>query len=156
MPRSRPFVERGAGRLRDERGSASLEFLTVGLILLVPLVYLVLAMSQIQAGALAVEGAARQAARVYALSESPDAGAAAAERAIGVSLADYGLERGEAETSLDCIGGDCLAPGTAVRVQVRASIALPLVPALFDLDELARVPVSGTATQPVSRFGSAP
>ncbi|HSP76545.1 MAG TPA: hypothetical protein VLO31_10065, partial [Cryobacterium sp.] len=66
---------RGGGRSRDrrwrawadraERGSASLEFITAGLILLVPLVYLVLAMAALQGGALAVEGAARQAARVY-------------------------------------------------------------------------------------------
>src|ERR687898_866630 len=50
--------------ISSDRGSASLEFLTVGIILLVPLVYLVLALAAIQAGALGVEGAARQAARV--------------------------------------------------------------------------------------------
>ena len=49
--------------LRDETGTAALEFITVGLILLVPLVYLVLALASLQAGTFAVEGAARQAAR---------------------------------------------------------------------------------------------
>lgn len=56
--------------LRSESGSASLEFVTVGVILLVPLVYLVLAVAAIQAGVLATEGAARHAARVYSL--APD------------------------------------------------------------------------------------
>ena len=49
----------------DDGGSASLEFVTAGMILLLPLVYLVLTMASIQAGALAVEGAARQAVRVF-------------------------------------------------------------------------------------------
>ena len=61
MQRSRPWTDAG------ERGSASLEFLTVGMILLVPLVYLVLALAAIQGGSLAVEGAARHAARVAVL-----------------------------------------------------------------------------------------
>ena len=50
MPRSR----RSTDLLTGERGSASLEFLTVGMILLVPLVYLVLAVAAIQAAALGV------------------------------------------------------------------------------------------------------
>ena len=57
MPRSR--------RWTDDGGSASLEFITAGLVLLVPIVYLVLALSAVQAATLAVDGAARQATRVY-------------------------------------------------------------------------------------------
>ena len=49
----------------SDDGSASLEFLTAGFILLLPIVYLILTVSSIQAGSLAVEGAARQAARVF-------------------------------------------------------------------------------------------
>lgn len=52
MRLSRPWVD----RLRRDDGTASLEFLTVGILLLVPLVYLVLAVAAIQAGALGVEG----------------------------------------------------------------------------------------------------
>ena len=85
MRRSRGSNDRGGGhrglgvrrrlsRLAQEHGSASLEFLTVGIILLVPLVYLVLALAAIQAGALGVEGAARQAARVAVLAADPRAG----------------------------------------------------------------------------------
>ncbi|MDQ1574531.1 MAG: hypothetical protein QOH44_2090, partial [Actinomycetota bacterium] len=40
----------------DDGGSAALEFITAGLLLLVPLVYLILAMAAIQGGALSVEG----------------------------------------------------------------------------------------------------
>ena len=46
-------------------GSAALEFITAGFLLLIPLVYLILAMAALQGGALSVEGASRQAARVF-------------------------------------------------------------------------------------------
>ena len=48
-----------AAKLRSDGGSASLEFITAGMILLLPMVYLILTMSQIQGGSFAVEGAAR-------------------------------------------------------------------------------------------------
>ena len=51
MPRWRHWTE--------DEGSASLEFITAGMILLLPLVYLVLVMAALQGGSLAVEGAAR-------------------------------------------------------------------------------------------------
>ena len=50
-------------RWADESGSASLEFITVGMLLLVPIVYLVLALSSLENASFGVEGAARQASR---------------------------------------------------------------------------------------------
>ncbi|QTX04318.1 hypothetical protein [Agromyces archimandritae] len=153
--RATRFVRRIRARLAADRGNASLEFLTVGLLLLVPLVYLVIAMAEIQGGTLAVEGAARQAARVYARAENVEAGEAAADRAVRIAFADSGLETGDAEVDLDCLGGDCLEPGSSVRFSVTTRVTLPLVPALFSLDRLASIPVNGTATLPVSKFGGA-
>ena len=137
-----------------ESGSASLEFITAGLILLVPLVYLVVAMSAIQGGSLAVEGAARQAARVYV--QSPDQATATerAERAVQFALADYGLKPGAAQVSIDCTepADGCLTRQSAVTVRVRLSVALPLVPEVLSVPGAASIPVEATATQVVSRF----
>jgi Flp pilus assembly protein TadG len=136
-----------------ERGSASLEFLTAGLILLMPLVYLVVALSAIQGGALAVEGAARQAARVYV--QSPDAEEAGmrAARAVEFGLADYGIEAGNASVRIDCeTARTCLTRRSAVTVTVHVLVALPLVPDVLSLQDVARVPVRASATQTVSRF----
>ena len=47
----------------DDDGSAALEFILVGLVLLVPIVYLVIALGAIQGQALGVETGARQLAR---------------------------------------------------------------------------------------------
>ena len=90
--RSTTDIPRIRLRLAGDDGTAALEFVTAGLILLVPLVYLILAVASVQAGALAVEGAARQAARVFVQAPTPDEAAARAARAIDFSLADYGIE----------------------------------------------------------------
>lgn len=139
--------------LRSEQGSASLEFLTVGMILLVPLVYLVLVLSALQAGALAAEGAARQAARAFVLAESDAAGQRAAARALAVTLDDYGLTQDESELVVDCSAGDaCLVRGETVTVHVRISVGLPFVPDVLELQNRASVPMTAASTQRVSKF----
>ena len=55
---------------RDESGSALVELTWLSLLLLVPLVYVLLAVFAVQSGSYAVSGAARAAARAYAL--APD------------------------------------------------------------------------------------
>ena len=139
---------------RSERGSASLEFLTVGMILLVPLVYLVLVMSALQAGALAAEGAARQAARAFVLAESDAEGQSAAARALAVTLDDYGLAQGDSDLVVDCSAGAsaCLARGETVTVHVRISVGLPFVPDVLELQSRASVPMEAASTQRVSKF----
>ena len=157
----------GRRKLRDsDQGSSSLEFITAGLLLLVPLVYLVLVLSAVQGAALAVEGAARQAARVFVQAPTEAEGFARAQRALAFSLNDYGLGG-------DRLGGDglgdaaagmtitcvpqttpCLQRLASITVAVTLYIDLPLVPAVLGLDRLARVPVNATATQHVSRFWS--
>ncbi|ANP71917.1 hypothetical protein [Cryobacterium arcticum] len=139
--------------LTGETGSASLEFITVGLILLVPLVYLILAMSVLQGGALAVEGAARQAARVYVLAPNSADAEARAERAVLVGLADYGIDADAAEVSITCAGGGaCLSRRSVVTVTVRLQVALPFVPGVLTQSHGGSIPLQSSATQTVSRF----
>ncbi|MCU1584657.1 MAG: hypothetical protein JWM49_1213 [Microbacteriaceae bacterium] len=138
----------------DDRGTASLEFVTAGLILLVPLVYLVLAMSAIQAGSFAVDGASRQAVRVYVQSRDERSAEAAAERAIHYALADYGIDSAAASVSIECSPrpATCLHRSGTVSISVGVAVALPLLPtALTGFAPLA-VPLRSTATERVSRF----
>jgi hypothetical protein len=163
MPPSRRSTDRAARRigvaaaarrrLAADRGSASLEFLTVGKILLVPLVYLVLAMASIQAAALGVEGAARQAARVAVL-QTDGAGAVSVERTVRVVLADYGVDPGAASVAVDC-SAECDEPGARITVRVSAAVALPLVPQALAASSIGTVRLDGIATQTVSRFAGA-
>jgi len=146
---------RRAKFLNDE-GSSSLEFITAGLLLLVPLVYLVLVMSAVQGAALAVEGAARQAARVFVQAPTEAAAFDRAQRAIDFGLDDYGLSRDNATVVISCHPnpGSCLERRANVTVDIIVQVDLPLVPAVLGLDALARVPVEASAIQQVSRFWS--
>jgi hypothetical protein len=138
----------------DETGSASLEFLTAGFLLLVPLVYLVVTLAVVQAGALAVEGAARQAARVYVQAPSESVAVERAALAIAFGLADYGLNSDDATVQIVCTGGTagCLTRESGVTVTVRVNVVLPLVPDVLSLRGAAVIPLQGSATQIVSRF----
>jgi len=146
-------------RLREEQsGNAALEFLTAGVILLVPLVYLGLALSSVQGASLAVEGAAREAARVYVSSASDAVGRASADRAVTVALADRSQPRRRGDLALSCAPAvsDCLAAGGSVTAHIRTVVQLPFVPPVFGLDKVARIPLEATATAPVFRLGGTP
>ncbi|UTT62744.1 hypothetical protein [Microcella humidisoli] len=148
-------AERGGGC--DDRGSASLEFLTAGLLMLVPLVYLILTLGTIQSASLAAEGAARQAARVFVQADSTAAGSAAAKRALAIAFADHGLETTATSIAITCEPRPdrCHTRRGWVTVRVEASVPLPLVPPLFDLRVPLAIPIEASATQQVSRFWGA-
>ena len=139
---------------RDERGSASLEFVTVGLLLLVPIVYLVLALSALESTSFGVEGAVRQAARVFVQSESEGAAESAARTAIQVTLADYGLGGQNAHVAISCRPNpaDCLTRRGYVTVTITTTVPLPLMPPVLQLHLPAGIPVKSVATEQVSRF----
>ena len=158
MPPSRHWTDRVADRLRDaardDGGSASLEFVTVGLLLLVPIIYLVLALSALESASFGVEGAARQATRVFVQSESEGAAESAARTAIQVTLADYGLDARNAHVSISCRPNpaDCLTRRGYVTVTITTTVPLPLMPPVLQLNLPAGIPVQSVATEQVSRF----
>lgn len=145
---------RRSSRWTDDSGSASLEFVTAGLVLLVPLVYLVLAMASIQAAALAAEGGARQAARVFVQSASESDGRAAVERAVEFALADHGVVPSDVDVSITCVpvADDCLRRHGLVTIEVSIDVPLPLVPPAITGQLPLAVTLEAEATQQVSRF----
>lgn len=132
---------------KGDDGSAAVEFLTAGVLLLVPLVYLVLTLSSLQSAAFATEGAARQAARLLAREADPTTGREAAERAILVALQDFGMARSSVTADVEC-APRCGTGGVTVTVRVRAEVSLPFAPQGLAV----LVPIEGHATFPVSRF----
>lgn len=136
----------------SERGSAMVEFLGVALILLIPLVYLVVLLGRVQAGAFATEGAAREAVRAMVTAESSSVGAARAEAAVGIALTDQGFARGAGVLTVECSASPCLTPDGAVGATVRVEVPLPLLPdAVRGWVPLA-VPVEATRTGTVDRY----
>ncbi|CAN5497219.1 hypothetical protein BH10ACT7_BH10ACT7_32660 [soil metagenome] len=138
----------------DQSGSASLEFVALGVLLLVPVVYLMVALAAIQAGALAVEGAARQGVRVFVQGDDLRDARAAAARAIAFALADHGVDPDSAEVALTCTPDPdrCLARRGFVTVTIDVIVPLPFAPPVLAAAFPLAVPLRATATQQVSRF----
>ncbi|WP_326960195.1 MULTISPECIES: hypothetical protein [unclassified Arthrobacter] len=134
-----------------ERGSAVVEFTFLSLLLMVPLVYFIITMAQLQGGSFAVVGAADQAAKVFVAQPDAAAGQAAAEQAVLLALADHGLTATDAEVETSCAPADCMAAGSAVTVTVHLTVPLPFLPFSGVLD-LNAGRLSASATQLVGRF----
>lgn len=145
-------------RCEAERGSASLEFLTAGTLLLVPMVYLIVALSSLQSGILAVEAAARQASRTYVEAGTVAEATQRAELAVAFALADHGMDAAAAGIRIDCAPQPhaCLSRRSIVTVRVEASVALPLVPAGLSIGTPLSIPLAASASQQVSRFAGLP
>ncbi|WP_275002696.1 pilus assembly protein [Promicromonospora iranensis] len=135
-----------------ERGSAMVEFLGAALLLLIPLVCLVVTLGRVQAGAFAAEGAARDAVRAMVTAESSTVGAARAETAVGIALADQGFARGAGTLTLECSVSPCLTPDGAVGAVVRVEVPLPLLPDAVRGWVPLSVPVEATRTGTVDRY----
>lgn len=140
----------GAANRNGERGSAVVEFMFLASLLMVPLVYFIITMGQIQGGAFAVVGAADQAAKVFVAQEDPAAGASAAEQVALLTLADFGHDAGRAQVLTSCDSGDCSRAGSAVTVTVRLAIDLPFLP-FGDLG-IHATEVDASATQLIGRY----
>src|SRR6476659_2076361 len=114
-PSSVEWPERGPS---TEQGSAVVEFTFLSLLLMVPLVYFIITVGQLQGGSFAAVGAADQAAKIYVSQPDAASGRAAAEQAVLLALADYGHAAGNASIDTSCEPSDCMAAGSAVTVTV--------------------------------------
>jgi Flp pilus assembly protein TadG len=136
---------------RREEGSAVVEFTFLALLLMVPLVYFIITVGQIQGGSFAVVGAADQAAKVFVAQPDAESALVAAEQAALIALGDFGHEASAARVSTRCDPADCQAAGTAVTVTVQLSVPLPFVPFNDDF-RLRATEVEASSTQLVGRF----
>ena len=99
-------------RRGDERRSALVELTWLGILLLVPMLWIVLSASEVQRGAFATSAAARAAGRAYALAPTDAEGHAQAEAAARQALADQGAD-GQSIAADACPAGRLPATATA-------------------------------------------
>jgi hypothetical protein len=131
-----------------EQGSAIVEFHFLGLLLLVPLVYILLAVLDVQRTSYGVTQAAREAGRIYVATGDE----AAARLAARVALGDQGLEPGAAEISIRCSAAPCYQPGAEITVTVGSTVRLPFLPEVFADAVNAQIPVDATHSSVIDRF----
>ena len=135
-------------RQRDDSGSALVELTWLGILLLLPMVWLLLSVFEVQRGAFGVTAAARSAGRAFALASDDATGTSQARVAASVALADQGLGAEAWRLEVGCPPlPDCHVGGVVVTVRVETRVVLPFVPdflggaASFGLDAVHRVPL---------------
>ena len=137
----------------EEQGSALVEFIWLGLLLLVPLVYLLLAAFDVQRASYGASAASRAAGRAFVLAPSQPVGYARAEAAARVALADQGIHGDRARVAVTCAPDPtrCLSPGSTVTVSVTVQQPLPVAPAVFG-GSAPSVRVVSTHVEPYGAF----
>jgi uncharacterized MAPEG superfamily protein len=145
----RPVLARLHRHRRDE-GRAIIEFIFLGILLLLPLVYLVLAAARVQAGAFSVSLAGREAGRAFVTARTETDAEARARAAAALAFEDFAFEGGEVTVS--CDGAPCLRPGGVVTAIATITVPLPLVPDFIADHVPSSVTVSSTHVSTVDRF----
>jgi Flp pilus assembly protein TadG len=135
----------------SERGSATVEFTWLTILLLVPLTYVLLAVFDAQRAAFGVAAASRAAGRAYVVAPSAEVADVEARAAARVALADHHVEA--ATVTITCTPV-CRVPGSTVRVVVRVDQPLPLTPSIFGA-QLAPIRLAGVHAEPFGEFREA-
>jgi Flp pilus assembly protein TadG len=132
------WVRARLGSDSAERGTAIIEFVFVAVLVMVPLVYLIVAVAVAQRSSLAVTNAAREAGRAFATADTERDALARAQVAARLAMADQGVSDGPivryvaAGTSCDAAAiVPQLTPRTKFTVCVTRSFGLPGVPSIL-------------------------
>lgn len=121
----------------DEGGRAMIEFIFLGVLTMVPLLYLVVAAFQLERDVFAVTQAAREAGRAYATAGDPATAETRAGYAMDLALTDQGVPSGgatlsyvpvSARCSVGATGVQSLVPGADFAVCVTRIAQLPGIP----------------------------
>jgi Flp pilus assembly protein TadG len=140
---------------RGESGSAVVEFVFLAVLLMIPLIYLVMVLGRLQAGAYAAAAAAREAGRVYVTAATEEEAAGRAETAARIAFEDQGFGS-EGVLDLVCDATPCLRPEGRVEIQATVTVPLPLVPTFARSVVPLEVPLSASHVAVVDRFRSRP
>jgi hypothetical protein len=145
-----------SARAVDEAGSALIELSWLAILLLVPLVYVITSVFDVQRAAFGLTAATRAAGRAYVLSPDLASAQARAYQAAAVALRDQGIELAPQDLVITCRPEptSCLQPGSSVLVSMQLQVPLPLMPsALGDSAPSIRVAASHLAPYGTYREG---
>ncbi|MEU4602948.1 hypothetical protein AB0F43_08225 [Kribbella sp. NPDC023972] len=147
------FVTR---RSRGERGSAVVEFSWLALLLMVPLVYVMLGVFDVQRASYGATAATRAAGRAFIIVPdglSEDEARTRAFEAARLAMKDQGLELNPGQLTISCTPV-CLEPGSTVTVTLDTDVPLPLIPDALG-GEPPAIHVSAAHTEPYGDYREA-
>jgi Flp pilus assembly protein TadG len=138
---------------RDERGSALVELSWLGIVLLVPLLWIVVSVFDVQRGAFGVSGAARAAGRAYALAPTDAEGRLRANAAARQAIEDQGVHGVPVSVTITCTPypHDCHSGTSVITVRVASRVDLPLLPSFLGGDAPSFA-LDSTHTVPIGQF----
>jgi hypothetical protein len=138
-------------RAGADGGSAIVEFIFVAVLVLIPLVYLIVAVAVVQRSRLATTSASRDVGRAIGGANSPAQASRRAAAALRIAVANQGYSANDVTVKYVAADADCLtgapqpltlAPGGVFAVCVIRSQQLPAVPTI----------VGGRGIQTVGRY----
>lgn len=126
-------------RRTGEQASAIIEFVFVAVLVLVPLIYLIVAVAVVQRSRLATTNAARDVGRAIATSTTADQAEVRAQAALRAALRGQGMTASQVELRYVEAGADCqgpattpsLAPASVFAICVIRHQPLPAIPTLL-------------------------
>jgi hypothetical protein len=129
------------------------ELCWLGILLLLPVLWIVLAVFDVQRGAFAMSAAARAAARAYALAPDDATGLVRARTAVTMALDDQGVADLAPDVSVSCTPypSDCHQGTSVITVSVHARVALPWVPSALGGGRPSFA-LAATQTVPVGQY----
>jgi hypothetical protein len=133
----------------DDRGAALVEFIVIGVGVLIPLAYVVIAVAQVIGAHAAAQQAVREAGRVFVRDTAVQSGEWRAREAATIAFDDRGLSVPAEALSITC-PGTCLTPGSSVAVELAWDMPLPWMPA--GLDSWVTVPIRASGEYEVDEF----
>lgn len=138
---------------RDEAGNAVVELVWLGLLLLIPLVWIVMSVFDVQRGAYGVAGGARAAGRAFALAPDDATGRRRAEAAARQALADQGMADAPVQVRVSCTPypADCHNGTSVVTVRVVSRVVLPMLPDVLGAGR-PTFRVEASHTVPIGRY----
>lgn len=142
--------------LGSDRGSAVVEFIALGVGVLVPLGYIVLAAAGVQAAVFASTQAVREAGRAFVSASTSGEAQARAQGAARLAFDDHGLELPPGALTVSCPGGQCLTPGATVTVELAWRVPVPWLPESLAGSAPGLVPVHVRHVVPVDDYRGSP
>jgi Flp pilus assembly protein TadG len=117
---------------RRDDGSAIVEVTFLGVLLLIPLAYALLAAFEVQRAAYALTAATRDAGRAYVQADTQAQARDRGESAARLVVEGHGLAGNRVDVSFECERAGCLAPGSTVTVVASTRVPLPWLPSFVD------------------------
>lgn len=135
----------------DERGSAVIEFIITGILILVPLVYIGMCVMRVQAATVASSLAVREAGRAFVSADTVAEAQSRAVAAARIALGDQGFDLPAGSLRVRCPAAACLQPESSVQVELHWSVDLPWLPEFLGRDR-TEIPISARRTMPVDTY----